>query len=153
MTLNNNGIYDAGIVAYGSGISKGSGKGYFFIDFSVESEVLRWMGSPIKNDGGLNPVFPAFLAAAGFDAEKNNIADLSLGYGSDILNDMGTVKIRVNQKTSGTGEKEWAVAWIGETKTTSVDQVKAAMPADIDAKIKASFPRPTRNINVDKIPF
>jgi hypothetical protein len=153
MALINNASYDATIVAYGSGVAKNSGKAYFFIDFAVENEVLRWMGSPIKNDGQINAGFPTQLAAAGFDAERHTVADLSLGYGSDVLNDMGTTKIRVAQKINGSGEKEWAVAWVGESKTATVDEVKAAMPKDIDDKLKAAFPRPTRKFSADNVPF
>lgn len=150
--LINNKTYDASISAYGSGVSK-QGKAYFFIEFVVEDEVIRWMGSPMKNDGNINDWFPAQIAAAGFDHTKHSISDISLGYGSDVLNDLGTTKVRIATNLNGQGEKVWAIGWIGESMSSSKEEINAALPKDIDEKLKAKFPKPTRSINADNIPF
>lgn len=151
--LVNNKVYDATISSYGSGIAKASGKAYFYIEFSVENESIRWIGSPMKNNGEINDFFPAQIAAAGFDAEKNSVADISNGYGSDVLNDHGTTKVRVSQVLNGQGEKEWSIGWIGESQTKTKEETVAALPSDINEKLKGKFPKPTRTINPDLIPF
>lgn len=150
--LENNKQYDAKISNYGSGIGKTSGKTYIFIDFNVEGVGMKWFGSPMKQDGTLNQMFPVQLAAAGFDASKNSLADLSAGYGSNVLNEHGAVKVRVVQKQNGQGIMEWSVAWVGESKRISKEETAAGLPPNIDELMRKASPKPTRPFGED-IPF
>jgi hypothetical protein len=150
--LVSNSHHDGKITAYGSGIAKASGKAYFFIDFAVEGIGMRWMGSPMKADGTLNQMFTTQLAAAGYDAAKHTLADFNVGIGSNVLNENGTVKVRITQKPDGRGELQWSIAWIGEPKKLTKEELAAGLPANIDELMRKVAPKPTRATE-DMIPF
>lgn len=152
MALQNNKSYPAKITAYGAGVGKSSQKGYFFIDFEVEFETVRWMGSPLKNDGNINDMFLSQLAEAGFDGEKHTLSDLTSGIGSRVLNETGDVMVRVAQKMNGTGEMVWSIAWIGETKTATKEEISKALPPNINEMLKGKFPKAKRDAMGD-VPF
>jgi hypothetical protein len=150
--LENNKHYDARISGFGSGLAKATGKAYFFIDFDINGHGLRWIGSPIKQDGSLNTMFTTQLAAAGFDASRYTLSDIAAGPGRGVLNESGTVKIRAVNKLNGRGEMEWSVGWIGEPKTLTKEELAKGLPQDIDAMIRAAAPKAVRPIGED-IPF
>ena len=149
--LENNKQYAAKITNFNVGISK-HGKPYVTINFDVEGFGVKWFGMPMKNDGTINNLFQQQMAAAGFDFERHSFSDLSKGYGHNILNEIGTVNIRVVNKMNGVGNMEWSVAWIGESKVPTKDEINAALPANFDELLKASAPKSTRPIE-DTIPF
>ncbi len=152
MALQNNKNYAAKISGYGAGVGKNSNKGYFFIDFDVDFETVRWMGSPIKGDGNINDMFLDQIAEAGFDGEKHALADIALGKGSNVLNETGDVMVRVAQKMDGKGEMVWSIAWIGETKTVSKDELMKALPSNINDMLKGRFKKAKRDALGD-VPF
>jgi hypothetical protein len=150
--LQNNKMYQAKIVGYGAGVGKNSNKGYFFIDFSVESEVIRWMGSPLKNDGTVNDMFLQQIAESGFDGEKNSLGDMANGIGSSVLNETGEVQVRVAQKQNAIGEMVWSIAWIGVSNTASKEEITKALPPNINDMLKGKFKKAKRDAMGD-IPF
>lgn len=152
MALQNNKTYPAKIVSYGAGVAKNSSKAYFFIDFEVDFETIRWIGAPVKNDGNINEMFLEQIAEAGFDGEKNVISDIASGKGSNVLNETSDVMVRVSQKMDGKGEMVWSIAWIGETKTISKDEVAKALPPNINEMLKGKFKKAKRDQLAD-IPF
>lgn len=152
MALQNNKTYPAKIVGYGAGVGKNTSKGYFFIDFDVEFETIRWIGTPLKNDGQVNDMFLDQIAEAGFDGEKNIIADIATGKGSNVLNETGDVMVRVSQKMDGKGEMVWSIAWIGETKTITREEIAKALPPNIDEMLKGRFKKAKRD-QLGDIPF
>lgn len=150
--IQNNKTYPAKIVAYGAGVGKNSSKGYFFIDFSVETEVIRWIGSPLKNDGTVNDMFLQQIAESGFDGEKHTVGDIANGIGSNVLNETGDVPVRVAQKQNGIGEMVWSIAWIGASNTASKEEVSKALPPNINDLLKGKFKKAKRDAMGD-IPF
>lgn len=150
--LVSNSHYDGKITAYGSGIAKASGRAYFFIDFCVEGIGMRWMGSPIKADGSVNQMFVTQLAAAGYDATQHTLADFNAGIGSNVLNENGFVKVRIAQKPNQIGEMQWTIAWIGEPKKLSKEELAAGLPANIDELLKKVAPKAVRPLG-EEIPF
>jgi hypothetical protein len=150
--LENNKQYDAKITAYGSGIGKTSNKAYFYIDFNVDGVGMRWFGSPVKLTGELNQLFVSQLAAAGFDAARHSLAELGAGMGSNVLNENGTVKVRAVQKPNGRNEMEWSIAWIGESKKVTKEELAAGLPANIDELMRKAAVKPVRATE-DMIPF
>lgn len=150
--LENNKQYNAKITNYALGLSKTGNKPYLTIDFDIDGIGVRWFGMPMKNTGEINDLFKLQLAEAGFDFSRCNFSDLSKGYGSSLLNETGTVKIRVHNKMNGQGNMEWSVAWIGESKSVSKDEIAAALPAGFDDLLKANAPKANRPAE-DMIPF
>lgn len=150
--LENNKQCEARISAYGTDTGKTSGKPYFYIDFNVEGVGVRWFGSPIKKDGTINNLFAQQLAAAGFDTSRHKLADFSAGTGSNVLNESGTIKVRVVSTVKPNGEPGWNIGWIGESKTLSKEELTASLPANIDEMMKAVTPKAKRPLE-DTIPF
>lgn len=149
--LENNKAYEAKITNFKVGIAK-TGSPYLAIDFDVEGFGISWFGMPMKKDGTINNLFQQQIAAAGFDFSRNSFSDLSKGYGNNILNEAGKVKIRAVNKMNGMGVMEWSVGWIGDSKSASSEEIAKVLPANFDDIFKANAPKSTRPTE-DMIPF